>query len=119
MIPFAFKKLVSMSGTKLIIVSYADSNWHILVINTSDLRFFQLFTYPQLISLYVSVINHDAVFSVEYNTHNNCQLYLSLWYIVATYIMSDQKYNLKIYFSLRNYPFSRLSQIGLYRLLKV
>ena len=44
MTPFAFKKLVSMSGTKLIIVSYADFNWHILVINKYDLSFIHLFT---------------------------------------------------------------------------
>ena len=31
-----------MCGTKLIIVSYADFNWHILVINKSDLTFIHL-----------------------------------------------------------------------------
>ena len=71
--PTVKKKLVSMCETKLIIVSCADLNWHILVINKSDLTFFHLY----IISPYVSVINHDALFWSEYKTHNNCQLYLS------------------------------------------
>ena len=40
---------------------------HILVINESDLTFIHLY----ITSLYVSVINHDAVLSVEYDIHNN------------------------------------------------
>ena len=39
----------------------------ILVINESDLTFIHLY----ITSLYVSVINHDAVLSVEYDIHNN------------------------------------------------